>query len=443
MYRKKRFHIILLVLLCCVFISGRQVERKYASGSFAKVAVIETDGSYRIYRYGLPYFIKGANVTGCRYLRDIKEAGGNSVRIYNTDSAQQVLDSAYKLGLSVTVGLAMGYAEKDMDYDDAAAVQRQQAKLLQQVLRFRNHPALLMWGIGNETNLFLGDGAAEFLSHVRLCRAINAMAKAVHTADPEHPTVMMVSGGSTNRMNRIFCDAVDLIAYNSFEPFGGQLKKSYWQGPYLVSEFGQLGYWASPRTEWYNFSEQSSFEKRRFMRRQYAAFMSDSANCLGAYAFIWGQKQEYTSTWFSLYTDRGERTELVDELQALWTGRPIQSTSPSILSVHVDYKADSNNIYLLAGQSYTATVTLTDTARGEPLLRSELRSDIVQYLDASYSYQQQQLVSDSVWKPAGPWKTARFRFTAPARTGPFRLFLFLDKGGQVMSTANACFYVYE
>lgn len=440
---RQLLNICILVLLCCVFFSGRNARRGYAPGGSRQVAISVYEGKYRVYRNGAPYYIKGANVTGCRYLADIKAAGGNSVRLYNTDSAQQVLDSAYKLGMTVTVGLSMGYAARDMSYGDRKAVATQLEKLRAQVLRFRNHPALLLWGVGNENNLFLGDGIMELPEHIRLCKAINDVAKMVHGVDPNHPAVLMVSGGSTNRMNAFFCDDVDLIAYNSFESITWQLSKSCWQGPYIVSEYGQLGYWVSPKTEWYNFSEQTSFEKAQFMRRQYEAFLADSANCLGSYAFLWGQKQEYTSTWFSLYTDRGEKTDLVEELQALWNGLPSPAGTAHIRSVRLNDKADVANIYLPAGKTGSVTITLSDTVPAHTALRWEIQSDNVQYLDASYSYQKQRLVKDSSLLFPGQQHAFTFSFTAPPAAGPYRLFVYLSNGENKVSTANACFYVFD
>lgn len=439
---RKLLHICIAVLLCCVFISGRRITRGYGPAGHKTVAVEEHEGRYRVYKNGQPYFIKGANVTGCRYLKDIHDAGGNSVRLYNTDSAQQVLDSAARLGMTVTVGLAMNYAGRDMDYADAQGVARQLESLEKQVLRFKDHPALLMWGVGNETNLFLDNGIVQLPDHIRLCQAINAVAKMIHRLDPNHPAVMMVSGGSSNRFNALLCDDIDLIAYNSFEQFEWQLKQSYWKGPYIVSEFGQLGYWVSPKTEWYNFTEQTSFEKTQFMRRQYKAFLADSANCLGSYAFLWGQKQEYTSTWFSLYTDRGERTDLTDELHALWTGLPSPAAT-FIQSVHINNKRDTGNIYLQTGSGNSISVSLTNTLAAPARLRWELQSDTVQYLDASYTYQRQHLVRDSsLLLPAGQTSYS-FSFAAPVVPGPFRLFLYLSNGDNKVATANACFYVYD
>ncbi|HEY4198122.1 MAG TPA: glycoside hydrolase family 2 TIM barrel-domain containing protein [Mucilaginibacter sp.] len=432
----------LIVLVWCLFVSGRQQSYPCARGGNGLVAVEVRNGQYRLLRNGQPYYIKGANIIDCRYLAGLKEAGANSVRIYNTDHADRVLDSAYRLGLTVTISLVMGYADKEMDYNDHKAVAAQLERLKAEVLKYKDHPALLMWGIGNETNLYMGDGPSRFFDHIRLSRAINDVARMIHQADPNHPAVMMVKGGSSNRFHSLFCDQVDLIAYNSFEPIGAQLKKSYWKGPYIISEFGQLGYWASRQTEWYNSIEQTSLRKMQFMQRQYSAFLEDTNNCLGSYAFLWGQKLEYTSTWFSLYTEQGEPTVLTDELKALWTGTsPVKTTS--ISGMLIDNKPDSANIYLQGGKRYTARLSLTGPLQNDALLRWEVQKDYAPLLSASYGVQAKQVVAGStvVLEKKPGCSEYRFDFTAPADEGAFRLFLYLKDGQTKVVTANACFYV--
>ena len=434
----------MILLLCCVLISGRRHTRAWQQDGNRLVAIEKHEGQYRLCRNGRPYFIKGANITDGRYLRDIKEAGANSIRIYTTDHAAAILDSAERLGLTVTISLPMAYADKDIDYSDPKAVTAQLERLRKEVLKYKNHPALLMWGVGNETNLYMGNDFSRFFDHIRLCKAINAVAGMIHQTDPNHPAVMMVKGGSTNRFYNLLCDQVDLIGYNSFEPIEDQLKESYWDGPYIVSEFGAQGYWASPQTAWYNSIEQTSLQKTQFMQRQYRMFLADTVNCLGSYAFLWGQKQEYTSTWFSLYTDRGEPTAPIDELASLWKGaEPVYNNA--IAALRIDGKPDSANVYLEAGKRYTATAILTSSPQNDARLRWQLQTDNTPSIDASLGTHTAEILSDSTLllakQPAAD--TYRFEFTAPARTGPFRLFLYFREGQHTLATANACFYVFN
>ena len=48
----------------------------------------------------------------------------------------------------------------------------------------------------------------------------------------------------------------------------------------------------------------------------------------GSFAFLWGQKQEYTSTWYALFMDSGLPTEAIDVLQFCWSGSYPENKSP-------------------------------------------------------------------------------------------------------------------
>jgi hypothetical protein len=44
--------------------------------------------------------------------------------------------------------------------------------------------------------------------------------------------------------------------------------------------------------------------------------------------FLWGQKQEATSTWFGIFTDHGESTAVRDVMHELWKGEPPPERAP-------------------------------------------------------------------------------------------------------------------
>ena len=110
------FAIILLPF--CFNCKARQV------GKPAKVEVRKTASGYEFLRNGRPYFVKGAG--GTSKMEELKAAGGNSVRTWSTDGAEQLLVKAGQLGLTVTMGLNVARERHGFNYDDAAAVKKQQ-----------------------------------------------------------------------------------------------------------------------------------------------------------------------------------------------------------------------------------------------------------------------------------------------------------------------------
>src|SRR5205807_1388177 len=104
--------------------------------------------AFHLLRNGVRYFIQGAGGDGSKAL--LRELGGNSVRTWDADNLESQLDEAQKMGLSVTVGIWLGHKEHGFDYHNAAQVAEQYEKARQTLLRYKNHPALLIWALGNE-----------------------------------------------------------------------------------------------------------------------------------------------------------------------------------------------------------------------------------------------------------------------------------------------------
>ena len=135
---------------------------------------------------GRPFFIRGA--AGTTRLRELKDLGANTVRTYGSDPGP-VLAEAERVGLKVIVGLWLEPPRRGFDYADPAAVTAQLDRLRAEAQRYKDHPALLMWGIGNEVEAELTDSA-------RVWPAIEDAARMVKSVDPNHPTMAVAVGGA-------------------------------------------------------------------------------------------------------------------------------------------------------------------------------------------------------------------------------------------------------
>ena len=114
----------------------------------ATVRIEGTNGVWRLTRNGQPYFIQGGGGGGSMAL--LKAIGGNSNRTWGSDKAKEQLDEAHRLGMTLTVGHWFSHEQHGFDYTDAQALARQKEDLRRVVLAHRDHPALLMWALGNE-----------------------------------------------------------------------------------------------------------------------------------------------------------------------------------------------------------------------------------------------------------------------------------------------------
>ena len=298
----------------------------------AVVRVERTGDRYSLTRDGKPYVIRG--VGGQTALKDLKALGGDSIRTWGVEGLGKVLDDAQANGLTVTAGIWLGHKRHGFDYNDAEAVARQYEEVKAAILKYKDHPALLIWGLGNEMEGPEGDDAAVW-------SAVNNLAHLAKTLDPNHPTMTVVAeigGRKVANLHRL-CPDIDIVGINSYAGAPSvpeRYRKAGGTKPYILTEFGPPGQWESPKTPWGAVIEPTSTMKAESYRRAYEAnVVGNSALCLGSYAFLWGTKQEATATWFGLRLDN-RRTAAVDALGELWTGTALKDRCPEITSLKIE-----------------------------------------------------------------------------------------------------------
>ncbi len=400
-----------------------------------KVQIVRDGNAYRLLRDGQPYFIRGGG--GYAHYDVLKECGGNSVRVWDTKQAGQVLDEAHQLGLTVTLGLEVGKERLGFNYHDEKAVAAQLANLEKEVLKHKDHPALLMWGIGNEVQLRSND--------LKVWEAVNDIARMIHRVDPDHPVTTMIPTDPQHiAAIQQYCPDIDLLAINAFgtlEYLEDFLRQAKWEGPYILSEWGPWGQWQDlERTSWDASFEYTSSAKADLYRTAYQSSMQrDTLRCLGGYAFYWGYKQERTATWHSIFTEEGYRTEAVDVLEHFWKGTPAANRAPGITSVTLTGKQAGNDILLDKAAVVQAAIAASDPEGDSLVIQWKVYPDLgaAEYAvggDVEVRPVQLQGLSEMA-------SGNTFTFTTPTRQGAYRLFVFVHDGKKRAATANIPFYV--
>ena len=322
-------------------------------------------------RDGQPYFVKG--VGGFDAMERLAELGANSVRTWGVgDETRSVLDAAEANGLTVMLGLWLPHPRHGYDYGDPEVIAKVLADVEAGVRQYKDHPALLAWGVGNEVD----NGEEDPAVVDAVFATIEEAARRIKAIDPNHPTVAITAdlGPDARSIRQIHdrCPSIDLIGLNTY---GGAVniadryRDAGGTRPYLVTEYGWIGPWESGYTSWGTPYEPSSSEKARILRNNHTAVITDQPDlCLGGYAFLWGWKQEETSTWFGLRVadadGAGDRkTEMVDTLAELWTGRPPSDRAPRVEAFGL---REGGEARFAPGTVITAEVTMVDP-EGEPL----------------------------------------------------------------------------
>ncbi len=296
--------------------------------SLAAPVPVTVDAVSGMKRGGQPYFITGAG--GETQLDLLAARGGNSIRTWSTDRLEKNLESAAQLGLTVSAGIWLEPECNWFSYRNTEHCARQAARVKEVVLRHRQHPALLAWGLGNEAE---GDG-----SNAAFWQQIGHLAALVRDLDPAHPTFTALAGINAAKAEGLNqhapqLDFVGVNTYGALFHLRQILERVKWTRPWVVTEWGPQGFWERPRGVGDMALEQTSTEKATMIRKAYAATIAPAGACMGSYAFVWGWKNEATTTWFGLLTHDGKTTASVDALQQCWTGKAPRNTAPDIQSL--------------------------------------------------------------------------------------------------------------
>ena len=398
-----------------------------------KVTVRQANGRYELLRGGQPYFIKGAG--GGQYPERLAAYGGNSIRTWGTAEAPRVLAVANQNHLTVMLGLDVARERHGFDYNDAPAVAAQLQKLKGEVLKYKDDPAVLFWGIGNELNLDY--------TNPKVWDAVNDIARMIHEVDPNHPTSTVLAGASKKEIEYVKtrCPAVDILSINTsagLATLPQQVRAAGWAGPYVVAEWGPTGHWEGPQTPWKASVEETSSQKAAVYKSRYeASVQQDKTQCLGSYVFLWGQKQERTPTWYGLFTERGEETEVMDVLQYEWTGHYPANRAPHIASFTLGGKTATEAVTLKPGQAAPVAAAITDPDGDHLTYRYELLPESTDLKQGGDRESRPVPVAGAL--PAGA--TGQTTLTTPTQPGTYRLFVYGEDGHGNVATGNIPFLV--
>lgn len=395
------------------------------------VELVETHGTHLLLRDGEPYFIKGAG--GSADLGLLARIGGNSVRTWG-DTEVAFLDRAHALGLSVCVGFWIQHERHGFDYSDEAAVAAEIERHCRAIDRLKEHPAVLMWGIGNEVELKS--------TNPRVWDVIEAVAAYAKKVDPHHPTMTVIAQAPKDVVEHILerCPSIDILGCNAYGGIGilaEEVREAGWTGPYIVTEWGNDGNWEAEKTDWGAEIEVSSTEKAAQRAARYGIIAGDRTHCLGAYAFHWGWKQETTPTWFNLFTEDGRATESVGLLRYLWTGAFPRHTAPQVARLQVNGADPEESMKVEAGASLVADFELV---RGEA-------TDLTVHWDLAPESTDKGFGGDREERPepihfdGDRLSPTHLEFKAPEQGGAYRLYLTVHGPGKTVATANFPFFV--
>lgn len=426
------------IFLSCIILLTISVScsKNVSSEDKPTVYIAEDKGQYQLIRNGVPFYIKGG-AASADYLEELKEAGANTARIYDTINLDRVLQRAEALGLAVVVDIPLPKFYGSSEYYENEKLFEAIKQRIEPVIRkHKDHPALLYWNLGNELYY------PYFYTNTTFFKNFNSLIDLVHEVDPNHPVSTTTIGANKLRVISIKLRSpqLDFISFNSFgvlSTFHEKLRpiEPFWNGPYVITEWGVNGPWEATNTSWGAPIEETSDKKAAQIVQRYYDYMLPlkEENNLGSFVFYWGQKFEITPTWYSLFDKEKKKSRAVFELKNIWTEIKEEPhyPGPKLTYLLLDEEGAQESIIRSPNQKLKVETVLPEEVQPELSYSWELREEA--WL---LSHKGKLLATTEFQKSNG-----KVSFNAPSKEGAYRIYLKLTNNSDYYATANIPFYV--
>lgn len=405
-----------------------RAEGEVKAGSIVKIT--GKRGSWVLTVNGKPFYIKGVGCGlatgkgGEDYLKLAKETGANTLRTWGTDQGTEAyFEAALKYGLMVDAGIWLDYVsdKKEISYIDAREYKEKKInEIIEYVNKFKDHPALLMWNVGNEA-IFFTKSEQE---RVALSKFLEEMVQLVHKLDPNHPVIYASADVSDMPYIEKYVPSLDAFGmniYGSIRVAHTKWYKSSLNIPYIVTEYGPLGPWSVQKDRNGVSTDQPDQAKAAVYRNMTNEIINFKGYNLGGFAFHLGETSQESLTWWNLNYKMFKRASFW-EIYKIYTGGKPSNKPPRIARFNLS-KIDK----ITPGEVIDITAEALDND-SNPLdytfAVSTAREGILQY------YVNEEMPAKFTCEGID------FKMTAPAEKGLYRVYVFVNDGYGNVATAN-------
>lgn len=457
--KKQLFVLILLVIFCIIlmgFFTLKHLRTEKNTDETRTVFVKKTVKGFQLFRNGSPFYIQGAS--GNSHFEELANIGGNTIRVFDTINIQNILNEAQKNNLAVIVDIPLPkYTVKFNSYlnDDDNNVLKQNIKVL--VKKYKSHPALLMWNLGNEVHypvvlykrkLKSFISKSFFRQENNFIKIYNELIYIMQLEDPNHPVgSTLIAVDSTDEIESIYLNSpgIDILSFNIFAKIktfnftSPRISFLFGPKPYYISEWGPDGHWESEFTAWKAPVEPTSTKKAEQVKaRSELISKINDGTYLGNLAFYWGQKQEITHTWFSIFDEQGRKSQSYYELHNSWTNQSGKSfTVPQMKYMLVENKGARDNIVFKPNELKRAEIFFDGEIDSTLKYKWEIYEENWNYYGANAKQKVTRKISDC-FESIDDCKVI---FRVPAVEGPYRIFAFIYDNDGNFACTNTPFYV--
>lgn len=292
--------------------------------SFTQTTVEKTNDQWHLMVNGEQFNVKGAtfgyvdNIDNYdTYFKDLKFLGVNTIRTWATGkNTKQLLDVAEANGIKVMMGIWMRHGRPGMEDDDSfnyledkEGMEAMYLNAIEKVKSYKDHPAVLMWGIGNEVYLNMATDE-EKLAYSKLLERICFEMKVL---DPNHPITSVEAWTFGLDWWEKHVPSIDIYGLNSYGAganyLQGELDKRDIDKPYVITEFGVTGEWDIKDKKNGVTIEPSDAEKYEAITGGYRDWISNKPSCLGVYMFHYNSGNQFMAPWLFTHVNDFKRPQ--------------------------------------------------------------------------------------------------------------------------------------
>ena len=278
----------------------------------AQTTIKQINGKWTFLIEGKSFEVKGAtfgydkDVNNYeKHFQELNNLGVNTIRTWGTgEHTRKLLDVAHKYNIKVMLGIWMRHGKPGMEADDSfdyvndsIGKETMYKNALSIVEKYKNHPAILTWGVGNEVYLNMATDK-EKIAYSKLLERICFQIKKI---DENHPVTSVEAWTFGVDWWLKYVPSIDIFGINTYGAGANilpqELAKKGVKKPYVITEFGVRGEWEIKKDKNGVIPEPTDQEKYDAIVKGYNEWIKPKPNCLGVYVFHYANDNRHVAPW--------------------------------------------------------------------------------------------------------------------------------------------------
>lgn len=297
-----KLRILLFLLLTTLFAINIQ----------AQITVEKLNGQWTLIVDDKPFDVKGVTfgydddvADYDKHFQELKFLGVNTIRTWGTgENTKQLLDAANRHNIKVMLGIWMRHGRPGMEADDSFdyvndtdGKEVMYENAIEIVNTYKDHPAILTWGVGNEVYL----NTATDKEKIAYSKLLERICSQIKESDKDHPVTSVEAWTFGVDWWQEYVPSIDIYGINTYgagaDFLPEELAKKGVEKPYVITEFGVRGEWEIEEDDHGVTPEPTDAEKYDVIVEGYNEWIKPKPNCLGVYVFHYASDDRFAAPW--------------------------------------------------------------------------------------------------------------------------------------------------